>query len=370
MNTIARKIPLGIPAYPSMSVDRVITHSHSHADEILGIMALRHTFEGRKQFPGIAKASMGYMSTGTLPKDKDWKSFPGKIFIGCGGSPFDEHSLSRNLQEKYCAATLVGRQLEILRLPQWEKVMDFALREDNYKVNHPQTVSLLVKMMHQYLDTEEGAHTVYEWAETLYLSEIDAQHRFWNECLDMTVTYDGAVRRWNRSKEDWDHLTLDSACDLLCQQGKTEKADWAYDLCKCAESEQQRRFDACEKEYSQGERKCFAGDKGRQIRLIVVHSDNTEMSKFARSRGENIVVQMNDSGQVQIFTQDSSKLGRFDLTPVYDQIKKRGEEERWHLPPFKSILLNGSLTAEGVLPTEIPLEDIVQIVIDEMTKVW
>ncbi len=117
--------------------------------------------------------------------------------------------------------------------------------------------------------------------------------------------------------------------------------------------------------------------KGRDLKIATIVSDNTIMSKVARSKGIDLLIQQQSSGAVQIFSKKESSLDMSSLVRVLrveenrltgNQVKgdwKLFETEekidrlpQWYFHKAIGCILNGSKTATDVPPTKLKLGEI------------
>lgn len=118
--------------------------------------------------------------------------------------------------------------------------------------------------------------------------------------------------------------------------------------------------------------------------MICIISDDKQMSKFARSTyggSAALVIQQKSSGNVQIYTNKKFNLILYDvaqmirlaeqeakgkvITREWKTLASEGTvegAEEWFFHHAGQMLLNGSLTAPGVPPTKLSLEQMKEIV--------
>ncbi len=123
----------------------------------------------------------------------------------------------------------------------------------------------------------------------------------------------------------------------------------------------------------------ITGPRG-PIRVATIVSDDPNMSKHARSAGASIVIQRQNSGNTQIFTNQEAGITLFDTATLINLAEQEAEGEvkvgdwkvlaaegtipggRWHFFTKGQMLLNGSLTHKDVPPTKLSPEEILKIV--------
>lgn len=294
----------------------IAVHERPHLDEIAAIWSLRRF--GREQFPGVDKADIVFWRTGgeTPEALADVCQSEGILAIGTGWGPFDEHpSPTQAGRSGECAATLVAKALGVDDDPTLEPILRFVLNSDTKGSSNPFDLAALVKTMHeQYSDDPMG---VMAWA----MQALEAKY-------------------------------------LEQQQFLVDTAN---------EFHEKARVDR------------VAGPRG-QITMVVVCSDNEKMNKFARSSHgarADIVIQQWPTGNVQIFVNKRARLTLYDVaqmirlaeqekkgkvvTSDWKQLAAEGKvegAEEWYFHVGLMALMNGSLTAKGVPPTHLSLEEI------------
>lgn len=308
-------------------IERIVTHEKPHLDEICAIWLLRRF--GEKMFPGINEAKISFTSTGgQLPEDVSAEDLEkgGILPIGTCGGRLDEHpSFDAKSKENECASTLVAKHLGIDDNPALEGILQFVLQGDTKKgTGHPFDLAKITNSLHRQHPERPG--DVIRWTTV----GIEAKY-----------------------------------CDQLKFLSKTKK-----------EFEQKAEVEN------------ITGPGGRTLKMVTIVTDNEQMNGFARSKhgGEaSIVIQKGFSGRmegnVQIFTNARHKLTLHDIVQmlrIAEQGKKgktvttdwkelaeegrvAGAEEWWFFSKG-GMILNGSLTAQDVMPTKIPLEEIQMMV--------
>lgn len=155
----------------------VVFHICPHAEEYVALLALR--LKGEPVFPGIADARVIYWPAGGTPDGRppeDWEK-DGYLMVGVGHSRFDEHANGKGVsRDKECSATLVAKALGIDSLPEWRELLKFALHSDHNGSN-PFGLDGLVKMRHAM--NLENPEKVMAWALEILAEKYCEQIEFW-----------------------------------------------------------------------------------------------------------------------------------------------------------------------------------------------
>lgn len=303
-------------------IHTIVTHEMPHLDEIAAIWLLRKF--GEAVFPGISTAKIIYWNNGGKTPDgrtaEDYER-EGMLLIGVGGGRFDEHPTDKNeRKEDECAITLVAKALDVNDDPALKSILEFVINNDLKGVGQPFGLASLVKLLHQQYP--EDPNKVMDWA----MMGIEAEYHKQLEFLTST-------------KEEFERVA------------KIEE---------------------------------MVGPKGKVIKVASFTSGNKQMSMFARSAHgclADVVIQQQLTGNIQIFTNKKAGITLYDVAQMIriaemrkkDQIatsdwKKLSAEgsvpgaEEWHFHVEGQMLLNGSLTANGVQATRLTLDEIVDIV--------
>lgn len=99
-----------------------------HPDNIVALFLLQEFGEGC--FPGIKQAKLEFWNM--LPPDKtaDELEQNGYLLIDMGGGKFDHHHDQHTDDKTTCASTLVARYLNIDKLPELRKLLEYVRRDD------------------------------------------------------------------------------------------------------------------------------------------------------------------------------------------------------------------------------------------------
>jgi len=315
-----------VKAQRNKKVVAIATHASPHLDEIAGICLLK--LFGQEKFPGIKRAKIILWNTSGTPDGRsveEWEN-EGVLIVGMAGSRFDEHPVQGSKGEKgECATTLIAKYLGIDDDPALEPILKYVLSIDTKALvckdgGQYFDLSALVKMLHE--KNPDKPARVIQFAKEAFMAIYEHQKKFFNQ---------------TRSE-----------------------------------------FEA------KGQVEIINGPKKKQLKLLVINTDDPNMQKFARSPfgGKcDIIVQQRSSGNVQIFTNKFSGLRIQDVVKIvrHAEQKKRGRivtgdwkqlemegtvpgVEMWYYHADGGMLLNGSITANGVEATALPLSLIVTAV--------
>jgi hypothetical protein len=160
---------------------------------------------------------------------------------------------------------------------------------------------------------------------------------------------------------------------------------WAREILDVKLKEQLDYF-AAESELNQNVRYYrFTTERGRQLLLAAIESDNAQMGKWVRTlygngsiRIDILVLRKKSTGHTQIFTDKRSNVSLDDaarLIRIHEQIRlenrlstvhwdeliKEGQvagARRWHYFRQAGMFLNGTFTSPNTLPTPLSLTEL------------
>lgn len=124
---------------PIAGIYAILTHPSCHLDEFGAIFILQNTDEGKKLFPDIEKAGLGFQ-TETYLRANNFMGFAGFIkalemgylIIGMGGGPFDEHS---DREKKVSCVELIKKHIDLFASKEsrsiYGQLINFINHEDN-----------------------------------------------------------------------------------------------------------------------------------------------------------------------------------------------------------------------------------------------
>lgn len=311
-----------------MKIHRIVVHERPHLDEILAIWLLHHF--GEEKYPGAREAEIvfsqkgGEIAHGITAEDMEGtEDREGTLFIGTGGGKFDEHATEeKDAQPNECSATLVAKDLGVEDDIVLKKILKFTLRNDRNGSNQPYDLASMIKNFHSAYPDNPGQ--VIDWA--LKAINVDYQKQF---------------KFFNVTKPEFE---LKAKMEVLI------------------------------------------GPRSVEIVLVTVASDDENMNAFARSEygvSAGIVIQKTSSGNVQIFTSKKvfsgtkmrkvvreyvrmirlaeQEISGEVITTDWNALEKDGKVpgvDKWFFHADAQLLLNSSLTASKIPPTQIPLERI------------
>ncbi|MFH0806672.1 MAG: hypothetical protein V1885_03050 [Candidatus Brennerbacteria bacterium] len=304
-----------------MRINRLVTHVRPHIDEYVGIWLLRKF--GAEMFPGVEAAEVIYWNTGgIIPDGRTPEEYEkeGALLIGVGGGRFDEHPSADN-----------GRKEEYCAATLIAEALGFQ--------KDPALQKILTFTLNNDL---KGVASPFDLA---YLTKL--LHEQYPDDPERVM--------------NWVMMGIE------------------------AKYQEQAQFFATREEFKKNARvEEMKGPKGDTIPVVIVVSDNVQMSKFARSAHgcqAAIVIQKRSPGNVFIHTNQQLGIKLYDVVRMM-RIRERelnkwnghnewkalevegrveGAENIWFQEKTNAIL-NGSLTATDVPPTKIPLEEIVEII--------
>ncbi len=280
---------------------------------------------GAKQFPGIKDAQIEIWSDDDMECSAEEYEKEGTLLIGIGGGRFDEHPYNGDPKNKECAATLVAKELGVNKMPELSQLLTFVRKNDTQGGAQPFDLASMVKSVHQQHPNDPLK--VFNWA----FAALDAKYT------------------------------------------------------------EQKKFWSCKTELKKARVKKIKGPKGSTLTLVVAESDNTNLQQFARSNhgvNADIVIQKNSSGNVQIFSNQRSRLDLCEVVKMLrlEEQKAKGkvlvtdwtiletagklpEIQEWYYHEPAQMVLNGSLSLPDVEPTKLSLDKITDIVKTAMNPI-
>lgn len=361
-------------AHPT--IREINIHHHPHVDELVALMLIMDTPEGRKRYPGAKDAAVNFWRFGQVleaPKGDDI------LNLGFDRGDLDEHEKFDGEQYKICCASLVAREIG-LRTPAFYYMLRAIVREDrDGGARALDEVPRLVKLLYQ---NEVPFPMVRKWASLVYQAEL------------ADIKEEIGLKRKVQELPDRPLLTIDRGFQLIKKHISKKDAVWWSKLAGKAIKGQRLRFQAAKSllntKKATWENIWHYGD--RYVKLVVVYSDNPEVSKAARSKGAGIVVRVMSTGNIQIMTSHRLKidltsiaqairfeemLGRELINPMDDEDSARYQYSElsipgtmedcpwWHLhdtPGFKGSLYNGTETSPDVPRTILKVSRIVHLI--------
>lgn len=296
-------------------VKLIVTHNRPHFDEVLAIFMLKK-WSG-KFFPGVEEANVEAWSEGGVPAEykkagkacDDLLREQQVLAVGTCGGILDEHG-----KETPTCAHLVTEYLGIADKPELQQILQFCKRVDHDGHSMPFDLHSLMKVMYDfYGDQDDGLQQVLNWAMEAIEAYIYGQHQFF----------------------------------------------------------------ACEKEFEKAG-KIIAGP----VKIATVQSNNPKMDAWLRwKHGIDIIVQRRDTRHTIILSRPGIKLEMVDvarivrmremqkrriLLPSWQALEVSGGSTDcpwWYFYKEAGQLLNGSLTASEMEPTQLSSEEVVRAVV-------
>jgi hypothetical protein len=92
---------------------------------------------------------------------------------------------------------------------------------------------------------------------------------------------------------------------------------------------------------------------------MALETRNDGVLFLGEKKGYCLVARLDTkNGHLKIYARWDKKV---DLTKAYEEFKKKDPEPKWFLHVSKAILMNGTLSQPGYQPTELSLEEIIEI---------
>jgi len=340
------------------------THENPHMDEIRAVHIYRNYRENTQQW--------SLMSTGSLPEGRTWrhKDYENNRFIGCAGSPWDDHSTNNS-----CSAILVAETLGVEKNPELIVLLNSTKVVD--KKTGPGIGERIPNIINQMNRCGVSHEEVYDWC-AVYFDAITAfEKELWNKVSKESKeleTFQIRKKFWN-SERPWLDLYMQSAKDIIIDvHGKAVFDEWLRKGRKSL-SERQRRFDLAKEEIKSKGSVYEIETHKRTLKMVVVDgSDSDQISPASRNLGYDLLIQRNGQGNVQIFANQKNEVS-FNGSLLKNLIKRELEmvggkvaKSSWMFHPSNNgIIMNGSTTASMVQPTSISLEDIVDLVKESLS---
>lgn len=381
-----------------ITVNTIATHIGCHFDEVLSIFLLWNF--PHRNFVGADKASIEFHNAGRKTHDgkyatDEWMREHRMLYVGCGGSRFDEHPLpEQSLEddsqgEKECAASLVAQALGIDQYPELQSILNFARRVDATATADPRDLSSVIKKFHDNWETNK--RTVTNWVKDpvtlarmmeLMDRRVDLDHLFkWVE--------QGIYAKYSESPQT-DDFTIDKIGELLREQPLNEEdlytpEEWLQVGNEALELDDLLFKNVTAEEYRNFKTIVPFRGKGRRgeivdLKLACVASDDVRIHRFARSKlGDQVAVtvQRRRNGQVVVMTNKYYNIDLKDVVraikteeaeirglelPRWDEMKRQLQHSVWYYHRPGQNLFNGAKTSPDTEPTRIPLARIMTLV--------
>ena len=357
-------------------------HDCPHLDELLALFLLREY--GRHKFD-LSSAKMAYFTIGVWPEGDGPQKHQDCLFVGCGGSQFDEHGKSG---EETCSARLVANFLGLGQEKCFEELLDVVQHEDrNGACSVKDHIASVVKGMifHAALAPEQ----VYEWLKPLFASIIKSEQECWDRICAEVNSFNLAPALAREEKNDmwlhdikcpWLPFSLESGHRLIAEMIDEKFASEWLEKGKEGLSSKQHRFDEATQLIPKiGRTEEFESYRG-PVKMLVIETDNTQVGPASRKLGYDLFIQKSSQGNVILMTNQKRNIWLNNVVALFREeeaqcrgvkvarrkLSKQGtieEVPNWHLHEGAvNQLYNGTLTASAVEPTVISLERLVQLV--------
>ena len=312
-----------------MNYNKIIIPTRPHADVIVGIFLLIKF--GAEKYPGVKNALIDIwqeLPVGDTSLSLEQK---GVLLLDVGGNKFDHHKSGKNL------AHLIAEDLGILAEPSVAKILAYAERDDKHG-----------------------------------LGTISA------DSLDKAFGLSGLIASLNKTEKDPEKI-IRIVLPLL-EAHHQEENRRVYEL--------PQEF---EKKIKEGKAEVFnVKQNSKDLKVIVLESDNLSMAGWLKSAGgmkADVVCQKNSAGFTNILTKPLKKIdlrwpaaylrkaeaemrNRKLVCSTFDLMKdgKMPEIPEWYYDRATNSILNGGARPQGVLPTAISLETIVDILKESLAQ--
>jgi len=364
-----------------IAVKKMVVHIAPHVDEVFAIFAMIRY--GGKLLKGAAKAKIEFSGVGTFIGIKpEVLEKRGTILIGCGGGRFDEHTEER--QEGDCAFVRVLNFLDLHS--RFRRLAEILIREDNKAGLGEDGFGTMLKTMWHYARGHNiESKVILDWA----LQGAEALSWAFDE---------GKVDPKDSDEEIFSFSRIQYYLMLWSKQngkGQDVATSWSEFYLKAKEWNKEYAWPEAVKEYKKNREMYHVECGGKQMRIVVIESDNELMSKVSRSNyGDraNVVIhrQVTDgpytrAGLFQIHTANPKWGDRVYLLNVVRALRQAEADKKdievskqelsldsleklpnmyWHRNG--NMFLNGSHTALEVEPSVLSTEEITELVVDNV----
>lgn len=345
---------------------KVVAHYKPHLDEILSFMLMLDE-AGREIFPNIFPSGQFEYDSVEWRRDNplknEWKSRPECLFLGLGGSPFDDH-FTKDRSEASC--TLVAKTIGTGRCPWTIKSLIDTAYEDRNGGTRDGDIAHLIKMLYR-----NGGDDVQAVKDTIGfgMMAINAEWEF------LKKEWAEFARRLTNEKVLWDSwysyleslggsLNTSKVRGYLEVNGASEEdATWFGEMIKIADNyERQAKHEA--KRLLDEAIYYPIEYNGEIVYICCLTSNNLEVSKVCwQHEGKRVILlvhRFQKTGHVDI---KSNRKMKIDL---YFAGQKLQNNERqpgadWHVDMKGRYIQNGNPERfTDVKPTMKPVEDIVR----------
>lgn len=355
----------------------IARHTRCHWDEVVGAVLLQ-TY-GEEHFPGAKNAKLVYWTTGDNTPDgrpaDSWEA-DGVILIGVGHGRFDEHKEYGRIPHE-CSATLVAKELGVMKRPELKKLLAFTLRTDEGPADHPFDVSGVMKTIHARHPDNPLIGETWAWiAIQAIINPTKGSAAKIHEIgrrIGASLRKDDKLAKYLKrieSRGSPEHpFDLASVASMMPE----ETAERWLELALISIRDDQNELRALAVEYVRGARMMELSPPWAKypIRVVTIESESEKIATYARSSlGSNagiVIKRTPKSGNTQIFP-DKRRIP-WELTEsIYHQVlaveRLHGGKGEWYFHKPVGTILNGSLSYPDAPPTDLSLEQITEIVTD------
>jgi hypothetical protein len=360
-------------------INRIVTHTNPHLDELVAVWLLLKF--AREIFLGIENASWEQLSVNQMPFS--WQEKPNTLFVGCANSPYDEHGLKPAEFSATCSAKLVAEGIFRWVPDNLRFLIDGVTDADRNKKS-PTHLGSVIKAMFDL--PEMDIWKVYNWLK-FFLDKVFKSEKALCKKVDSELTlYQSSRQDFNAKfvseSRPWKNLEFKTVSKFV-GDGR-----WTA-LGKRALEHRQAVFEQALREIQRnGVTHQFQSIVGPR-QLLVIESDNKQISPASRYLDHHICIIKDPKGNVVIMANSSSGLLFYN---VIAGIRKREFEKRsvrsnfhwlqlqsegtltdcpwWHFHQGTGgmgNIYNGSTSYPDTEPTTIPLQEIVQIVLFQLS---
>lgn len=352
---------------------RIATHARPDGDEFFAIWLLRYfQKEAELKYPGSSTAPIVCFTADLLPDGKSEKDFLETLFIGCGKGELDEHPRKDPNQ---CAATRVATKLGVRNYKGLARLIRITLEEDRKRAKVQNSFGDALKLVsHRWIKDPTKA---FEWAMVAY---------------NAIFFHDNEAARHGRLNPDH-HLTIREVLDMIADNvGQENARKWESFLVEASQWREGVKREA-RVIWKKTSRYSYMLPDGRHITLGVIKHENHQLNFIGWNELQVGVFIQKAGDNVQIYTMQSlglclrktaqiirtKEMTQRGITPIPQATVLRATDTlkecpQWHLvntsTPNKPILFNGNqVTADGVEPTALTLDEIVFAVIEGLEMI-
>lgn len=348
---------------------KLVTHFKPHADEILCFLMILEE-SGREIFPNLFKGgkfdydAVEWCRDNVKPEESESRS--DALFLGLGGSSYDEHCIKGRIEDAAC--TLLAKDIGLFDCPWWVKSIEDVRREDREGGALQGEIPHVIKMLYRNAEEDQGAiENSIRFGLMAYHTEVEFLKGQWEKFCGL---YKNEGRRWNAWYDYLNELdgplTTGKVKEYMKELGVSkEDYEWFSEMTRVAQNyEVQAKADA--RRILEKEGRFYPLDlNGETVYIAAVETDNQETPK---------VCWKYFGGQVAILVTRSKKTGHtailsnhkfdVDLSNVGEKLQRNERQgAEWHIDRRGRFLLNGNAERfSDVKPTQKNMDDIVRLI--------